>query len=173
MTVATIPLPPLAWYPPDDSAGSASAGLQMTITSDASDPQARWAEWLFDKDTNEHIMVTFIVPQNFASGPKLKVHWMANATANDCLWGCVVLCITPGDAASVRADEFDAANELADTAAGTAYYPNSVEITLTNADSMAAGDHCVLCLYRHADDAADTLGVDAIMYDAEFKYTTT
>ena len=164
-------LPPLAWYPTDDTTGSFAARLQMTVTSDATDPQARWAEWLFDKDTNEHIVTKFTVPSNFGSAPVLTIQWMDNYVTGSCTWGVRALCVTPGDAASVRARTVAAANEVTAASKGTAYYPNSTVIPITNADSMAAGDSCILVLYRNAAAAGDTLGVDAIFYDAEFRYT--
>ena len=172
MTTLGIPLPPLAWYPTDDTTGSFSARLQMTVTSDATKPQARWAEWLFDKDTNEHIETVFVVPANFITGSvNLNIQWMDNYVTGSCVWGVRVLCVTPGDAASVRARTVAAANEVTAASKGTVYYPNSTAIPITNADSMTAGDHCSLILYRNAAAAGDNLAGDAIFYDSEFSYT--
>ena len=174
MTTAYIPLPPLAWYPADGTAGSAAAELAAVVTSDATDPQARWFQWLFDAATNEHIMTQFIMPGNYASAPVLKIYYkMASATANDVLWGATVMAVTDADAVDMDGDEFAAANESAVTVPGTAGYLDTKTITLTNADSVAAGDHVVLVCYRHADDAADNATGDAEFMGADFEYTTT
>jgi len=171
MATVAMPLPVLAGYPPDDSAGSAAAQLQMTVTSDATDPQPRWPELLFDKDTDEHWYWTFMMPSNYASAPVLRVFWTASAIAGGVTWGAHVLAITAGDAASIRAELFDSANVVDDAAPGTAYYPLYADITLTNANSVSAGDHVVLALFRDVSDTDDDMAADAIVLDCELRYT--
>ena len=173
MTTGYIPLPPLAWYPTDDSTGSASAQLSKRVTSDATDPQARWVQWLFDPDTDEHIYTQFIMPGNYASGPVLKVYYKCvSATSGDTVFEGRLLAVTDADAVDVDADEFAATNASdATTVPGTAGYMDVLSITLTNSDSVAAGDHVVLSLNR--DISADGVAGDIEVVNCELQYTTT
>lgn len=175
MTTGYIPLPPLAWYPSDGTSGSAAAELAAVVTGDATDPQVRWYQWLFDASTQEHIYTQFIMPGNYASGATLVVYYkMASATADKIAWGGLAMARTADDASDMDADEFDAANVANETVPGTAGYMSTLSITLTNADSLAAGDHVVLCVYRDADDGTnDTATGDAEFVGADFQYTTT
>lgn len=175
MPTAYIPLPPLAWYPADGTSGSAAAELAAVVTSNASDPQARWYQWLFDAATDEHIMTQFIMPGNFASSPVLKVYYkMASATSGKVAWGARLMALTDADAQDMDADNFASANTANDTVPGTAGYMDVITITLTNADSLASSDHVVLVLYRDADDATnDTATGDAEFVGADFQYTIT
>ena len=172
MTTVAMPLPILGGYPPDDSAGSAAAQLQMTVTSDATDPQARWPELLFDKDADEHWYWGFVMPSNYASDAVLRAYWTSNSTAGNVTFGSVLLAQTAGDAVSIRADNFAATdlNVAGDVSPGVAYYPLYCDIALTNADSVAAGDRVVLALYRDVSDS-DDLAVGAIVLDCELRYT--
>ena len=173
MPTGYIPLPPLAWYPADNTSGSAAAELEFKVTSDATDPQARWVQWLFDASTQEHIMTQLIMPGNYSADPVLKVYYkMASATADKIAWGCALMAVTDADAADMDADEFSTTNTANATVPGTAGYLDVITITLTNADSVAAGDHVVLVLYRDADDGTnDTATGDAEFLGADFEYT--
>jgi len=171
MATAYIPLPPAAWYPPDNSAGSAAAELAMAITSDATDPQARWLQWLFDADTDEHIYTQFIMPGNYASAPMLKVYYKcASATSGDAVFEGRLMAVTDADAVDMDADTFATTNAGTATVPGTAGYMDVLTITLTNADSVAAGDHVVLGLNR--DVSADGVAGDIEFVGADFQYTT-
>ena len=174
MTTGYIPLPPAAWYPTDDSAGSASAQIQRRTTSDGTDPQVFWLEWLFDDTTDEHIETSFVMPGNYASDLVLKVYYkMTSATSNAVYFGGRLAAVTDADAADVDANAFAAENLGNATVPGTAGYEDVISITLTNADSVAAGDHVIVCLYRDADNGSDNATGDAEFIDAELQYTTT
>ena len=67
---------------------------------------------------------------------------MASATSGGVAFTVEVEAITPGDAVDTdAADSFDSVNTGTDaTVPGTAGHIDTVSITLTNADSIAAGD---------------------------------
>lgn len=173
MPTSYMALPPQAWYPTDDSSGTASAQFSKRVTSDATDPQANWMEWLFDEFTDEHIMTQFVMPGNYASGPVLKVYYKCvSAVAGDTVFEARLMALTDADAQDADADEFAATNaSSATTVPGTAGYMDVLSITLTNADSVAAGDHVVLCLNR--DVSADGVSGDIEVINCELQYTTT
>jgi hypothetical protein len=99
---------------------------------------------------------------------------MASATSGKVAWGCKVMALTDADAQDADADNFASANTANDTVPGTAGYMDVITITLSTNDSVAAGDHVVLVLYRDADDATnDTATGDAEFLGADFQYTMT
>lgn len=172
MATVSLILPIAAAYLPDDSASNAAAQLQIK-TSSAGTPKPRWVEALFDASTDEHIMWAFVMPNDYSSAPVLKVHYkMASATSGNVVWGAVVMAVSDGDAQDVDADTFDSANTATVTVPGTAGYLNVASITMTNADSVAAGDTVIVCLYRDADNASDTATGDAEAVNAELQYST-
>jgi hypothetical protein len=62
----------------------------------------------------------------------------------------------------IRTDSFDTVNATTTaTNATAAGRVNTTSITMTNKDSVAAGDICRLRITRNADDGSDTLAEDA------------
>jgi hypothetical protein len=139
----------------------------MKITSDATDPQARWPELLFDTTTEEHWYWTFAMPDNYGSAPIVDVYYKAtSATSGTAAFNAKLLAITPGDAQDMDADEFGAEQTAAsETVPGTAGYLSKLSITLTNADSVAANDMVVLAVFRDVsvDNAAGDLEVPMVV----------
>lgn len=128
---------------------------------------------LFDASTDEIIYKTFRLPQNYASGLTLKiVYGMASATSGAVYFGCQVMAVSDGDSAALDSDSYDTANTGNATVPGTAGYPDEISITLTNADSAAAGDYVALKIFRDADNASDTATGDAEVYALSVEYTT-
>lgn len=115
----------------------------------------------------------FGMPINYASGLSADVHYMANATAGTVKWNIEIGATTAGDVDTPNEHAFAAAN------AGAAPTVNTTEarremvetITLTNADSVAAGDLVMLCISR--DPANDTCAADAELLGVRITYTTT
>lgn len=86
---------------------------------------------------------------------KADVHYiMESATSGTVNFEVSVEAITAADAVDVDAAEsFDSVNSGSATVPGTAGYLGVMTITLTNKDSVAAGDYVRLKLDRDADDA--------------------
>jgi len=136
--------------------------------------QATWKA-LFDASATESILFQFRVPANYSSSPVLKIQYsMASATSGGVDFECEVMCVTTGDAQDTDAGSFDTVNEVTggDTVPGTAGYMKEVSITLTNADSIAAGDLILLRINRDHDDSDDTATGDAEILAVSFEYTT-
>ena len=78
------------------------------------------------------------------------------------------------DSVAIDADSFDTINTVSDDILGTtAKRPQTVSLTLTNADSVAAGDYVALRFGRDADNASDDLPEDAWLWAVSLEYTTT
>lgn len=130
---------------------------------------------LFDDTTDEIVHWTFRMPANYSSAPVIKVQYsMASATTGNVVVACEVMAVSDGDAAAVDSDSYDTINTSSATAVpGTAGYLDEISLSLTNADSVAAGDWVALKFRRDADNASDTASGDLEMVAASLEYTTT
>jgi len=133
------------------------------------------AKLLFDDTTPEIVRWVFRMPADYASGPVAKIQYsMASATSNDVEFEVSVMAVSDGDAQDLDADSFDTVNSGSATVPGTAGYLDEISITLTNADSVAAGDWVCVKLARDADDGTnDTATGDAEVWAVSVEYTTT
>lgn len=112
----------------------------------------------FDAGTAETCQWTGIAPVGLAAGYKATVYAiMASATSGKVDFTVSVEAVTSADAVDLDAgDSFDTANAItAPTVPGTAGYLFSFECTLTNADSIAAGDYFRIQLTRDATDGTN------------------
>lgn len=99
-----------------------------------------------------------IVPAAYNGGTvKADVYYMmASATSGKVDFEVSIEAVSDGDALDLDAAEsFDSVNAGNATVPGTAGHPDVITITLTNKDSMAAGDLLRLKLERDSDDATD------------------
>jgi hypothetical protein len=129
----------------------------------------------YDAATDEAAYWTGAVPQGFTGTPTLVITYiMASATANAVGFQAQLEAITDADATDLDAStSFDTVNNSASvTVPGTAGYIDQISITLTNADSLTAGDYFRLSLNRDADGSAitDTATGDAYVLSVELRY---
>lgn len=116
---------------------------------------------LFDDSTDEICYLEFALPENYASAPVLKgIFSMASATSGNVIIAAEVWAMTPGDSADIDTESYDTANTDTEAVPSTAGYPDEFSITLSNADSMAAGDIVRIRLSRDANNASDTASGD-------------
>ena len=172
MATGYIVFPTTAWNPLDGQAGNEAPAFDYNQSSGAV-PAPNVARWAFDDSSNEHICVVFRAPGNYASAPALKLDWYGAAIANEVRWAVEVSAITASDAATPEDKTGDTVNEVDDTADGTTLELNQASITLTNADSLAAGDLVMLVLYRNAEHGNDDFVGDAYFLGGVLEYTTT
>jgi hypothetical protein len=173
MATSSILLMPGSAVLPDGSASNASPGLTRRQGSESS-PKKHYLTLDFDASTDEHAWWTFRMPTDYASGGTVKIQWMANATANSCVWNARIGAVTPSDADTpVEHAEAAASTTTTATNATEARRLNETSIALGNLDSLAAGDLVFLLIHRDADNGSDTLTVDAELIAASLEYTTT
>lgn len=125
----------------------------------------------FDATTDETCYWTTVAPQGITGTMYLVVYYaMASATSNAVVFQAAVESITPGDATDTDATtSFDTANSNSGSVPATAGYLESITVTLTNADSMAAGDYVRFRLNRDADSGSDTATGDCYVFAVEFR----
>lgn len=111
---------------------------------------------LFDATTSQCVSWQFFWPSDYTSGGTFKLNGsMASATSGSVNYDVSVWKLTPGASVDVDTTSFDTANTCnTATVPGTAGFPFTVSCTLTNKDSVAAGDNVVLKLCRNIGDTA-------------------
>lgn len=87
------------------------------------------------------------------SGLSVIIHWTTPGTSGNARFGAQ---IERGNT-DIDADSFDTATETTTACNGTSGIESVTTCTLTNIDSITAGDAFVLKVYRDCSDSADTL----------------
>jgi hypothetical protein len=126
----------------------------------------------FDDTTPEACYWTMKVPQGWTGTGTLVVSYtMASATSGTVEFEASVEAVTTGDSLNINTtDSFDAVNSGSGTVPGTAGHPEEIAITLTNADSLEAGDLLRIRLARDADDGTnDTATGDCYVFAVELR----
>lgn len=172
MATGSILLSPGAAVLPDGSASNVAPALQRVKSSGAA-PGIYFLQLAFDATTEEWCTFAFRMPADYASAPVAKVQYkMASATTGGVAWDVRVAAVSDGDATDVDAKVFGSANVGTATVPGTAGHLDEVSITLTNADSVAAGDFVVIRLARAVANGSDTATGDAEVIAGAITYTT-
>lgn len=173
MATGFIHLPALAWVPADGSTSNA-APTPRRIKSTAAAPSLHFVEWQFADAVKAYLYATFRMPADYASAPILRVDGKANATSGVAVLSSRVAAITAGDVDTPNEKALGTDNTTTWTANATeARRLVQASVTLTNADSAAAGDLIVLEFARLGDDASDTLTVAFEFLGGLLEYTTT
>lgn len=134
---------------------------------------------LFDASTDESLFWQFRMPSDYASGLTLKLQFSmvsTQSTTKYIEWEGYVMAVTPGDSADIVTDSYDTVNAgNLDVSSVTAGYLKEISITLTNADSLAAGDYVKIKVARDANgtNGTDSATGDAELVAASLEYTTT
>lgn len=127
----------------------------------------------FDASTQETAYWTLIAPQGLSGALSCVItYMMASATSGNIEFEVAVEAVTDGDSTDLDATtSFDTVNASGATAVpGTAGYIDQVSVTLTNADSIAAGDLIRISVSRDADDGTnDTATGDLYLLTAELR----
>lgn len=128
---------------------------------------------LFDDTADEICYWRFRVPANYASAPVLKLLYsMASATTLEVIVGAELWANADGEAAG--AENYDTVNtSAAITVPGTAGFQDTISLTLTNNDGMAAGEMLSIRFRRDANNAGDDATGDMELLAASLEYTTT
>lgn len=156
-------IPPAANYP------------QIDVVAGSNFPVASLR---FDATTQESIYFVFRAV-NYGSGNiTIDIDWYADtASSGNCVWEAQISCITPdADSQDVETDALATLNYVQDTHLGTTgQRVHRASITLSNLDSIAAGDFCTLKIARDADgtNATDDMTGDAQLLMVTISYSDT
>ena len=153
-----------------------AAPAVQRVKSSASAPTPYFLQLAFDATTEEQCMWSFRMPADYASAPVLKVHVQDGVGDRERGRdrGPAGRGQSDADAQDVDAKAFAAANTSGtSTVPGTAGHMNEISLTLTNADSVAAGDFVVVYLARDVAAAGDTATGDMEVIAVSLEFTTT
>lgn len=126
----------------------------------------------FDPSTDQIMYWNFVVPSDMAAGDwLLVVNWFTNDTGanEDAIWATQVAAITEGDADTPlehAAGTYNSASENCNSTEANRLIQTT--ITITNTDSVAAGDQVQLRFWRDADDSSGDADNDGLSSDARF-----
>lgn len=126
----------------------------------------------FDASTSETAYWTFVAPQGITGTLTAVISYaMASATTGGVAFAVALEAISSGDALDTdAATSFDSVNTGTDAAVpGTAGYMEQISITLTNADSIAAGDLVRVSVARAVANGADTATGDCYLIACEIR----
>lgn len=172
MATGSIVLTPGAAILPDGASSNVPPAMQV-VKSSATAPGVYFLQLAYDASTEEWVCWQFRMPADYSSSPVAKVQWKAaSATSGNVVWDVRLSATTPADAQDVDAQDFGSANTATSAAAATAGHLVEASVTLTNADSVAAGDFVVVRVARAAADGSDTMTGDAELVAVALTYTT-
>lgn len=172
MATATLQWSPHAGAPGDGSASNAGPAL-LNLAGTEANPKAPLLIASFDATTQEHLWFQGLMPDDYKETPVVKLRWMANATANKCVWGARLGAVTPADA-DTPIEHAEAEAVTATTEVNTTEARRLIATTIEpKTDSVAAGDFFKLLIFREAASGSDTLTVDAELLSVALTYTTT
>ena len=114
-------------------------------------------------------------PFNYGSGNiTCDIEWYASSgTTNAVVWESALAAITPEtDTQDTEAKGFATVNTVTDTHLGTtAKRLHTATITISNLDSITAGDEAWLRISRLSADAGDTMTVDVYLTSIRLSYS--
>lgn len=151
--------------------GLTAAALERSQSSGAGTNKVEKFQLRFDAAAIEGRQNGFDLPQTYGGHPTLQIKYrMAGANSNKAVvMAAQVAAVSDGDA-NVDAKVFATENTTTVTVPDAANTEDMATITLTNDDSMAAGDEVTIVLYRKATDGSDTAAGDLILTGAEFRF---
>lgn len=91
---------------------------------------------------------------------------VSDVAASTTVWHCDIMAVTSGDAENINTPGFGSVNSSTSTVPTTAYYLTKQTITLSNTDSLAAGDFVRIRLSRQQGAGADDAPADAFVVRA-------
>ena len=132
----------------------------------------------FDGGSSDELAYFKFFATNYGAGNlTLRIDWYADtASSGNVVWGARLAAITPNtDSQDVETKAFASAQTQQDTHLGTTGQRlHTVDLTISNLDSIANGDACWLEVYRDASDTTnDTMTGDAIITGLRLSYSDT
>lgn len=174
MATGTIILPIQAAAIPDGTTNNAAPAL-VVVKGTNTAPVRFLMTAAFDPGTDEHLWFQFRMPADYSSSPVLKILWYSNdiGAGETCVWGCSLGAVTPADA-DTPLEHAQATAQTTGTDVNTTEANRLIEtsITISNGDSVAAGDLVSLVVYRDANAGTDDLSSDAVLVAVSLEYTT-
>lgn len=125
----------------------------------------------FDAAADEAAQWTFVAPQGVTGALTAVLTLIGGAAGtNSTYWQVAVEAVTSADATDLdSATSFDTVNTGNVAMPSTQGHMVQLSITLTNADSIAAGDYVRVSIARDADNGSDNFAADTYLLAAEIR----
>lgn len=125
----------------------------------------------FDAATDESAVWTFVAPQGLTGALSCVMSLIGNAAGtNSTYWEVSVEAVSSADATDLDSTESFATVNTGNVAMpATQGHMVQLSITLTNNDSIAAGDYVRIKITRDANNASDNFAADAYLLTAEIR----
>ena len=125
----------------------------------------------FDATTDETAYWTFVAPQGLTGTISLVLSLIGNAAGtNSTYWEAQLEAVTSADATDLDSStSFDSVNTGNVAMPATQGHLVQLTITMTNADSIAAGDYVRVSINRDANNGSDNFAADAYLLVAELR----
>ena len=166
-TSSPIILPAMSWWPAPTLSG---------LLSFYSGAATNRPVWLLDGSAeNKGIVNGFRVPANFASAPVLYIDWMSGAADQSQIPALTAAVVCVAAAEDLDGKSLDAVNTATDETTPADYAAHDLVqsyITLTNNDTMAAGEYCTITLYVNNTNWTLTTG-PCMFLGGVLEYVTT
>ena len=130
----------------------------------------------FDATADEGLFFPFMALGYGSGNLTLDLYWYADtASSGNVVWEGAIAAITPdSDTQDVETKAFATANTVTDSHLGTTGQRLHVAtITISNLDSIAAGDVVTLRIRRLGSNGSDTMAGDAILWLLNLSYSDT
>lgn len=130
----------------------------------------------FDATTQENAFWQFPIVAYGSGNITVTVYWYADtASSGGVVWGCSIRAVTPNtDTQDVETDALATETNAADTHLGTTgQRAHTVDVVVSNLDSVANLDWVTLRLSRLTGNASDTMAGDAIVPFVLLAYSDT
>lgn len=128
----------------------------------------------FDASTAETVYFFFRAASYGSGNITATVYWYADtASSGDVTFGTAIAAITPNtDTQDIETKAFATAQTVTDSHLGTTGQRlHSIDVTISNLDSVAADDYVAMKLYRDAAAGSDTMTGDAIVVGVTLAYS--
>lgn len=157
-----------------DSAKFGASAFPSPVGTQGTNFPAQGA-FAFDGTNTERIYIKFSPVALNATATEILVtfEWYAaTATSGGVSWEAALAAVTPNtDNVDWETKAFATAQAVTDTHLGTtAHRPHSVDLSLTNLDSIAEGDWAVIRISRVPGNAGDTMVGDAVLTGVRLTY---
>jgi len=158
-------------FKPESASFPATGAAQYKTVSGTNYPVESLA---FGDAASENCFFKFITTGYTSGNMTVTFNWYADtATSGVVVWEAQLAAITPNsDTQDIETKAFGTAQNVSDTHLGTTGQRlHTVDLTLSNIDSVAANDYCVIRVGRTPLVAADTMAGDALLTDVIVSYT--
>ncbi len=138
--------------------------LPLAVPSASAPPTFRYVAgtgvWDFSQSGSDELRGQFLWP---GGTPTLSLLYTSSVNSGNVSFNLYLMAVTAGDAQAVSSDSFDTVNVSTGAAVpGTAGYLGSISLSLTHADSAAAGDYIRWKLTRNTGVASNAAGAVTI-----------